>query len=131
MKRYKYRAKITETIQGVYLTEEDIDVNTVIDRINDGDLSEVEDSENFQVVEILEITEETDEQESQITVFTTGCPKCKILEAKLKEKNIQYKEVTDIDEMKAMGLNTVPWLKTEAGEMLNFTDAMKWLNSLE
>ena len=131
MKRYKYRAKITETIQGVYLTEEDIDINTVRAKINDGDLSEVEDSEDFQVVEILEIAEENDEQEPQITVFTTGCPKCKILEAKLKEKNIQYKEVTDVEEMVNMGLKQVPWLKTEAGEMLNFENAIQWLNSLE
>ena len=100
--------------------------------IKSGDLSEVTDSDNFEVVEILEVKEIIeDNDEKKITVFTTGCPMCKILEAKLKEKNVQYEEITDVEQMTAMGLKQVPWLRTETGEMLNFTDALKWINNLK
>ena len=40
-----------------------------------------------------------------------GCPKCKILEQKLKAKNISYKTITDKDEMLKNGLTEVPILK--------------------
>ena len=75
-----------------------------------------------------------EQYEHRVTIFTTGCPKCKILEAKLKEKNIKYEEVTNVDEMTAMGLKQVPWLRietTETAEMLNFEQAVKWVNNLK
>ena len=31
-----------------------------------------------------------------IKMYSTHCPKCKILETKLKQKNIEYEECTDI-----------------------------------
>lgn len=61
------------------------------------------------------------------TLYSTKCPKCNILEKKLKEKNINYTEVNDIDAMLEMGLKEVPWLKVE-NKMLNFQEAVQWVN---
>ena len=65
-----------------------------------------------------------------ITLFSTGCPKCKILEYKLKEKNIPYYECDDIGIMEGCGVTSVPTLKIN-NKFLTFTDAVKWVNSQE
>lgn len=62
-----------------------------------------------------------------IKMYSTHCPKCKILEAKLKQKNIEYEECSDITEMLNKGIQTVPVLEVE-GKMLNFSEAVRWIN---
>lgn len=62
-----------------------------------------------------------------IVLYSTHCPKCSIVERKLNEKNIVYDEVNDIDNMIALGLTEVPWLKVD-GRMMNFGEAIKWIN---
>lgn len=61
------------------------------------------------------------------TLFSTGCPKCVILKKKLSQKNIEYTEVNDIQQMLDMGLLSVPWLEVD-GEMMDFEQANKWIN---
>lgn len=61
------------------------------------------------------------------TLFSTGCPKCAILKKKLSQKDIEYTEVNDIQQMLDMGLQSVPWLEVE-GQMMNFDQANKWIN---
>lgn len=61
------------------------------------------------------------------TLFSTGCPKCVILKKKLSQKNIEYTEVNDIQQMLDIGLQSVPWLEVD-GEMMNFDQANKWIN---
>lgn len=63
-----------------------------------------------------------------ITLYTTGCPKCRILAKKLKDKSIAYAEVTDVDEMLRMGMSEVPVLEVE-GERMSFGEAVKWVNN--
>lgn len=62
-----------------------------------------------------------------IVLYSTHCPKCRILETKLKQKNIQYHEVNDVQKMLDMGLKSVPWLCVD-GEMMDFGQANKWIN---
>jgi predicted thioredoxin/glutaredoxin len=62
-----------------------------------------------------------------IRLFHTSCPKCRILEAKLKSKNIQYEECKDIDTMLEMGILSVPQLEVD-GELLDFAKANQWIN---
>ena len=62
-----------------------------------------------------------------VTLYSTHCPKCKIIEKKLKEKEISYNEINDVDAMLKMGLTTVPWLNVD-GELMDFTKSNKWLN---
>ena len=66
----------------------------------------------------------------QVTLYSTGCPKCKVLTAKLDSKNIQYSIISDIDIMTSKGINTIPVLDVD-GNMLDFKAAVEWVNQKE
>lgn len=63
-----------------------------------------------------------------VILYSTGCPKCRVLEAKLKNRNIIYHLVTDRDEMLKKGFTKVPVLKIN-GKFLDFYDANNWINN--
>jgi hypothetical protein len=63
-----------------------------------------------------------------IKVYTTGCPKCHVLEAKLVQKNIEFEEIMDIPLMERLGIDMIPMLEIEEGKLLPFADAVKWIN---
>lgn len=65
-----------------------------------------------------------------ITLYTTHCPKCRVLEAKLNQKGIEYQENTDIDYMESLGIMSVPVLEVD-GELLDFVRANNWINNKE
>lgn len=60
-------------------------------------------------------------------VYSTNCPKCKVLESKLKEKNIPYEVNTSVEDMTALGIMEAPVLSVD-GELLNFVSAIGWVN---
>lgn len=62
--------------------------------------------------------------------YSTGCPKCKVLKSKLDSKNIEYKTVTDTDEMIKLGMTIVPFLTID-GEIKDFKESVDYINSLE
>lgn len=62
-----------------------------------------------------------------IVLYSTGCPKCGILERKLNEKNISFTKCTDVDEMLALGITSVPVLSVD-GDMMDFSKAVQWVN---
>lgn len=64
-----------------------------------------------------------------IVLYTTHCPKCKVLESKLKEKGIEYKEETDVSKLVDKGFKTVPVLEVD-DKLLTFYDAVKYVNGL-
>ena len=63
-----------------------------------------------------------------VILYSTGCPKCKILKKKLAEKNIDYAENQNVEAMVALGIDQVPVLKID-GEMMNFGKANQWVNN--
>ncbi len=65
-----------------------------------------------------------------VTLYTTDCPKCKILEEKMVQKNINYDVVTDVNVMKKMGFYSAPILEVD-GEFMKFAEANKWINEQE
>jgi len=65
-----------------------------------------------------------------IILYSTGCPRCNVLEKKLNQKNVRYTECNDVAEMETKGISTVPCLDVE-GEIMDFGKAVKWVNSLE
>ena len=62
-----------------------------------------------------------------IILYSTGCPKCNILKKKLAEKNIQYIENNDVEEMASLGIDFIPVLYVNS-EMLQFKEANDWVN---
>lgn len=64
-----------------------------------------------------------------VILYSTGCPKCRILETKLSEKNIEYKKNTDIEEMKKLGFVSAPTLVVD-DKTLNFGDAIRWIKNI-
>lgn len=63
-----------------------------------------------------------------IILYTQNCPKCKILETKLKQKSIEYTEVNDVDLMLEKGFTTIPMLEVD-GEIMDFKKANDWINN--
>lgn len=63
----------------------------------------------------------------EIILYSTGCPKCKILETKLQNKGIYYTKNTSLNEMARLGFTNVPMLKIN-DSYLEFGEAVKWVN---
>lgn len=61
-------------------------------------------------------------------LYSTGCPKCKVLVTKLDSKGISYRVVDDVDEMLSLGISTVPCLGVD-GKIMNFKESMKWIDN--
>ena len=61
-----------------------------------------------------------------IKMYTTHCPKCKVLYMKMMNKNIQFTEVEDIEEMKRLGLKSAPALDVD-GKLMGFAEALEWV----
>lgn len=62
-----------------------------------------------------------------ITLYTIDCPKCKILEKKLEQANVQYEICKDRDIIIAKGFDLMPVLEVD-GQVMGFGEAVKWVN---
>ena len=65
-----------------------------------------------------------------VVFYSTHCPKCSILEKKLKQANIEYTENNDVNVMLAKGMTSAPNLEVD-GKLMGFTEAVEWINSQE
>ena len=63
-----------------------------------------------------------------VVLYSTGCPRCKILKSKLDKKGITYSVVDDVDKMLSMGMVVVPVLEVD-GVRMNFKEAINWVNN--
>lgn len=61
-----------------------------------------------------------------ITLYTTYCPKCKVLEAKLQQKGLEFTLIDDQDLMIEKGFMEAPILEVD-GETMDFTTAITWV----
>lgn len=62
-----------------------------------------------------------------IVLYSTGCPKCKVLKQKLDSKAITYTENNTVADMMALGITQVPVLAVD-GELFSFSLANEWVN---
>lgn len=67
---------------------------------------------------------------TSVKLYTIGCPQCKVLERKLGDAKIRYDTETDVEEMKKMGISTLPILEVD-GERLTFAKAIEWVRERE
>lgn len=65
-------------------------------------------------------------KEEKIILYSTHCPKCTILEKKLKDKGVIYDEVNDVDTMIGLGFTEVPMLVIN-DRIMGFNEAVKWI----
>lgn len=59
-------------------------------------------------------------------LYSNDCPKCKVLKAKLDEKNLTYKVSTDFTFLLQHGFTSLPVLEINE-QLYNFTEAVKIL----
>ena len=65
----------------------------------------------------------------EIILYSTNCPRCEVLEEKLKSKGIEYVEENSVEVMQEKGIMSVPVLEYN-GELFDFGKAVKLINSL-
>lgn len=62
-----------------------------------------------------------------VVLYTTNCPKCRVLEAKLHLQDIDFETNSDIEEMDRLGIMEAPMLKVD-GKLMGFVEAVNWIN---
>ena len=65
-----------------------------------------------------------------ITLYSTHCPKCNILKAKMDQKGIVYDMIEDVDIMMSKNFMSLPMLEVD-GNVMDFGAAVKWVNGVE
>lgn len=66
----------------------------------------------------------------KVKLYTTHCPKCKILEERLNEKKVKYEVIDNIEELQKMNFKSVPNLEID-GKIYNYLDSIKYLNKMK
>jgi len=61
-----------------------------------------------------------------VIFYTTDCPKCKVLKAKLQQAGIEFTEEHDVDVMLMKGLKAAPALEVN-GHLFDFKLAIAWI----
>ena len=68
-----------------------------------------------------------------IVVYTTDCPKCRVLEAKLSKAGLEYSAVRDMDTIlktaEKEGFQSAPFMEVD-GKFYDFTSAIKLISNL-
>lgn len=66
-------------------------------------------------------------------LYSTNCPKCNVIEKKLRNKNIEFEKITDFDhnKMKEKGFSFAPILETDDGVLLDYSDANNYINAIK
>ena len=65
--------------------------------------------------------------DKKIILYTTHCPKCRVLETKLQKAGVEYDECDDLDVMLENGFKSAPVLVVD-GTVFEFGDAVRWAN---
>ena len=65
----------------------------------------------------------------KVILYTTNCPKCKVLEKKLEDKNIDFEIVDNVDKVLEIadkfGIMSAPILSVD-GNIMEFNKAINW-----
>lgn len=60
----------------------------------------------------------------KVILYSTNCPKCRVLEAKLKQKSIEYETINDVGIMQEKGFEFAPVLEID-GVIYDFKKAIE------
>ena len=62
-------------------------------------------------------------------LYSTGCPRCVTLKRVLDRDGVDYEVVSDIEQMKSLGIESVPVLEYE-GKQYSFLEAIKNMGNI-
>ncbi len=69
-----------------------------------------------------------------LTVYSNGCPKCKILEKKLLQLNIEHFTITDMTEIlkeaDKVGILSMPFTIDDSGTARTFEETIKYISEV-
>ena len=66
---------------------------------------------------------------SAITIYSTGCPRCKVLIKKMENVGLtKFDLISDTTEMTRLGITAVPMMQVDGGALMNFNEAINWVN---
>ena len=65
-----------------------------------------------------------------MTLYSTNCPRCKVLEKKIDRLQIEYNVCEDVDRMIELGFTAAPVLETDDGKFLTFEEAFDYVSKL-
>ena len=63
-----------------------------------------------------------------ITLFSTNCPKCVVLEQRLRDVGVEFTVCNNMTVMRDRGFVSAPMLEVD-GQMMDFVAAIQWLQS--
>lgn len=66
----------------------------------------------------------------EVILYSTNCPQCKMLKAQFDATGIAYNVCSDVDEMRSLGITSVPVLGID-GQLLRLKDALSWVKEHE
>ena len=61
-----------------------------------------------------------------VILYSTDCPRCRIIEKKLQDKGIKFELFNDVDAMIAKGFKEAPKLEVD-GVVMDFKEANEWI----
>lgn len=64
-----------------------------------------------------------------ITLYSTHCPRCVVLEAKLKQQGVDFVLNENEEEMRQKGFLSAPMLEVN-GNVMDFKKAVEWVNGV-
>lgn len=68
----------------------------------------------------------------KVTIYTTAnCPKCRVLKMKMDKKGIIYEEIDGASSnfIAEKGITEAPVIQIDNGDLMNFSEANKWINN--
>jgi len=65
----------------------------------------------------------------RVILYTTHCPKCKVLEVKLKQKAIDFEIIDDEKVMIDKGFMSAPMLEVDE-KVMDFSAAINWIKEI-
>ncbi|MBR4155379.1 MAG: hypothetical protein IKU01_01570 [Bacteroidales bacterium] len=68
----------------------------------------------------------------KLVIYSTNCPRCKILIKKLETAGFtDYEVINDVKEMQSLGITTVPMMSVNGGRIMDFKTSIDWINAQE
>ena len=64
-------------------------------------------------------------------LYTTNCPKCRVLEQQLSFTNLKFEKETDVKTMIDLGFVEAPMLEIKKGLFLTFREAINYIKEIK